>query len=153
MPPRFFSSFSCSRAKLDDFLLGQQFEIAVRFHLFDLAQTRDAALDGLEVREHAAEPALVDIVHVAALRFLLDGLLRLLLCADKKNRLIAFGDAAHEMISLFDLLYGFLQVDDVDAVAFRKDVFLHLRVPAAGLMAEMYAGLQQLLHGNHGHDK
>jgi hypothetical protein len=41
-----------------------------------------------------------------------------------------------------------LQVDDVNAIALAKDVFLHLWVPAPYLVAEVNAGLQQLFHGN-----
>ena len=45
---------------------------------------------------------------------------------------------------------GLLQVDDVDAVALGEDELAHLRVPAAGLVAEVDAGLQQLLHADRG---
>ena len=43
-----------------------------------------------------------------------------------------------------------LQVDDVDAVALAEDVVLHLRVPALGLVPEVDAGFEQLLHGDGG---
>jgi len=39
---------------------------------------------------------------------------------------------------------------DVDAVARAEDVRLHARVPAVGLMAEVSAGLDQLMHGDGG---
>src|SRR5690606_23536136 len=42
--------------------------------------------------------------------------------------------------------HGLRQVDDVDAVARAEDVRLHARVPAVGLVAEVSAGLDQLLH-------
>ena len=47
---------------------------------------------------------------------------------------------------------GLGQVDDVDPVALREDVRAHLGVPAARLVAEVDAGLQQLAHrdGRHG---
>jgi hypothetical protein len=44
--------------------------------------------------------------------------------------------------------HGLRQVDDVDAVAGAEDVRLHPRVPAVGLVAEVRAGLDQLLHGD-----
>jgi hypothetical protein len=37
-----------------------------------------------------------------------------------------------------------LQVDDVDAVAGAEDVLLHLRVPPAGVVAEVNARLEEL---------
>ena len=45
-----------------------------------------------------------------------------------------------------------MQVDDVNAGALTVNETLHLRVPATGLMPEMDAGFQQLLHGNNCHD-
>ena len=39
-----------------------------------------------------------------------------------------------------------LEVDDVDAVPLAEDVRLHLRIPALGLVSEVDAGLQQILH-------
>jgi hypothetical protein len=41
-----------------------------------------------------------------------------------------------------------LEIDDVNPVALTEDVFLHLGIPAAGLVAEVHSGLQQLLHGD-----
>ena len=56
-------------------------------------------------------------------------------------------DLTDERVSLFELLDGLLQVDDVDAVALRVDVRGHFRVPAAGLVAKVDASFEQLLHG------
>ena len=42
-------------------------------HLLELVQTLHAAAHGLEVGEHAAQPAGVDIVHADALGLFLDG--------------------------------------------------------------------------------
>src|SRR5690606_12285429 len=41
--------------------------------------------------------------------------------------------------------------DDVDLAAGAEDVGGHLRVPVAGLVAEMNAGFQHLAHGDLGH--
>src|SRR4029079_15376412 len=53
---------------------------------------------------------------------------------------------------LFEQRLRLLQVDDVDAAALVEDEALHLRVPAARLVAEVNPGLQQLLHGDDCHD-
>src|SRR5262249_23706875 len=45
-------------------------------------------------------------------------------------------------------LQGFLQVNDVDTVSFAEDIFLHLRIPATRLVAEVNTGLQKLFHRN-----
>ena len=44
--------------------------------------------------------------------------------------------------------HGLLEIDDVDAVALAEDVRRHLRVPAAGGVAEMNASFQELAHRN-----
>src|SRR5690606_10284797 len=44
-----------------------------------------------------------------------------------------------------------LEVDDVDLAAGTEDVRAHLRVPVAGLVAEVDAGFQHLAHGDLGH--
>ena len=137
--------------QLDDFLLRQHFELAALFHRVDGVQARDTGLDGAEVGHHAAQPAVIDIIHVAALGLGLDGLLRLLLGADEQHALAFHRDGANESISLVDLADGLLQINDVDAVALGEDVRRHFGVPAAGLMAEVNAGLQKLLHRDNCH--
>ena len=58
-----------------------------------------------------------------------------------------------ELVRPVDVGQRLLQVDDVDAVALGEDVALHLRVPAAGLVPEVHAGVQQLPHGDDGHGR
>ena len=70
-----------------------------------------------------------------------------LLGADEKDGLAVLGELTDEVIGLFQLLDGLLQVDDVDAVALAVNVLGHLGVPAAGLVTEVDTGFQQLLHG------
>ena len=132
---------------LDDFLLGEHGERAVLLHLAQLSQTVDTGAHGLEVRQHAAEPAGVDIILIDALRLFLDGVLRLLLRADKQDVLAVGGKITDEVVGLFDLLDGLLQIDDIDAVALRVDVRSHLGVPASGLMTKVDACFEQTLHG------
>src|SRR6185503_8716767 len=45
-------------------------------------------------------------------------------------------------------LLGFLQIDNIDAVALAENVFFHCRVPTAYLVAEVNTGLQQFFHRN-----
>ena len=72
-------------AELRDFFLGKQIEGALQPHSFELAQTRDALLDRREVRQRAAEPALVDEKRAGALGLFLNDVLRLLLGADEED--------------------------------------------------------------------
>ena len=134
-----------------DLLLGQKVERAVLRHLFEVVELLDALLDRLEVGQHAAEPAHIDVEHLSLLRFLADGLLRLLLRADEQDRAAVHHDVADEHIGFLHLFDRLLQVDDVDAVALGEDVFGHLRVPSSRLVAEVNAGLEKLLHGDNCH--
>src|SRR5690606_25188878 len=54
---------------------------------------------------------------------------------------------AHRLEGAVEHGHGLAQVDDMDAVAHAEDVRGHLRVPAAGVVAEMNARLEQLAHG------
>ena len=108
-------------------------------------------MDGLEVGERPAQPAVVDVRLAAALGLVLDRLLGLLLGADEQDRPAVLDGAADEPVGGVDPLEGLLQIDDVDAVALAEDESAHLRVPTARLVAEMDAGLQQLLHGDDSH--
>ena len=132
---------------LDDFLLGQHIESAVGLHGLELVQTIHAGTHGLEVGHHTAQPTSVDIVLTAAGSLVTDGVLSLLLGADEQDALAVLAELTDEVISLFQLLHGLLQIDDVDAVTLGVDVGSHLGVPATGLMTEVHACLQQGLHG------
>jgi len=101
---------------------------------------------------HAAQPALVDVGHAHALGLLGHGGLGLLLGADEQDVAAAGDGLLDEVVGGVDALDGLDQVDDVDAVALGEDEALHLGVPAAGLVTEVDAGLQELTHGNDGHD-
>src|SRR6266403_2616610 len=130
------------------FLLGQLLEGAVGRHLLQRLQAIDAALDGLEVGQRAAQPAIGDVELAGARRLLDHRVLRLLLGADEEHGPAAGADVADELEGLAREPHGLLQIDDVDAVAGAEDVRLHLRVPALGLVAEVDAGLEQLAHGD-----
>ena len=81
----------------------------------------------------------------------LDRVAGLLLGADEQDRAAAPGDVRGELLRLRQQPLGLLQVDDVDAAALAEDEAAHLRVPAACLVAEVDAGLQQLPYAYLGH--
>ena len=102
--------------------------------------------NSLEIGQHPAEPALVDIGHAAGLSLLLDGTFGLALGADKQDRPALGGYIAHEVVGLLEQTQRLVQVNDVDVVARMIDVRPHLGMPTAGGMAEVYARLQQVFH-------
>ena len=126
-----------------DALLGrQEGELAVVLEAPEVVQVRDPVGDRAPVREQAAEPAVRDVRHADALGLVADSVLRLLLRADEEDRAAALGDVACEVVCILDELLRLLQVDDVDAAALGEDETLHLRVPAACLVAEVNSSLQ-----------
>src|SRR5205814_631785 len=77
-----------------------------------------------------------------------DRLLRLLLRADVEDGAAVGDGLLDELERAIDVVQRLLEVDDVDAVTLGEDVALHLRVPAPGLVTEVDAALQQLLHAD-----
>src|SRR6266545_2537091 len=119
-------------------------------HRLKFLETLDGLLNGLEVCQQAAEPTLVNVILATAFSFFADSILGLSLCTDKKDRLSSvfrncIGNKA-ERIAKHSL--SFLQVNNVDAIALAENVFLHLRIPAPNLVAEMHASLQEFFHSN-----
>ena len=119
--------------------------------LLDVFHASDALADGGEVRERAAEPALIDVILSARLGGFLDRFLRLLLAADEEHLAIARGDAAQEIGRFLKLLDGFAEVDDVDGVALLENEGLHFWVPALGLVTKVDTRLEKFRHQFSGH--
>ena len=117
--------------------------MAVLDHGLELLHAVDAGAHGDEVGEHAAQPTLVDVGHVAAGSLRGDGLLSLLLGADEEHLSALGSGVLEERIRLIGIDDGLLEVKDVDAIALAEDVRLHLGVPATGLMTVVAASLEQ----------
>ena len=124
----------------------------VEVDLLELLEPLQPLVDGLEVGEHAAEPALVHVRHADALRLLSDGFLCLLLRADEQDAAAVGDGLLDELVGVVQVTESLVQIDDVDAVAVGEDEPLHLRVPPAGLVSEVDARLQHLAHGDDCHD-
>src|SRR6185369_342919 len=103
------------------FLLGVVLELTIRSALLQLPQPAQLLLDGLEVGEHAAQPALGHVVRAALLRLDLHDSLELLLGADEEDSLALEHHALQELLGLNDLAERLLEIDDVDARALGKD--------------------------------
>src|ERR1017187_6870102 len=137
--------------QLDNFLFGQQLVAAVNSHLIQFLKALHRLLHGHPVGEQPAEPALVDVRHPRAIGLFGHGFLGLALGADEENRLAAGAQLSDELRRVLEQLERLLQVDDVDPIALAKNVFLHLWIPALGLMPEVNTRFEQLLHCDRGH--
>jgi hypothetical protein len=114
----------------------------------ELLQALDRLLHREHVRQQSTQPALVDVEHVAAGCLFGDRFLSLTFGADEQDGFALRGHFTDEPHRVFKEFEGFLQVDDVNTITFAKDVFLHLWIPALGLVPEVNASLEQFLHGN-----
>ena len=132
--------------QLRGFLLRHPVELARLLARLELLEQADPLLDRREVREHAAEPALVDVRLAGPGRLLGDRLLGLLLRADEQHVFAPGDNVADELQRGFQMLDGLGQIDDVDPVALREDERAHLGIPAARLVAEVDSGFEQLPH-------
>src|SRR5712692_10187176 len=130
--------------------LGQLLQAAVFDHRLHFLEPLDRLADGLEVREHPAEPAMIDEGRAAALRLLADDLARLTLGSDEQKGALDGGKLAHEFHRILIHHHRLLEIDDVDLVAMTEDEGRHLRIPVAGLVSEMDARFEHLTHrGRH----
>ncbi len=117
-------------------------------HLLELLQTLNGALNGHEICKQPSQPALIHIVHAAPLRLLGDSFLSLALGSDKQDGLALRSHLGHKTHGVLEQLQGLLKVNDVNPIAFAKDVLFHLWIPALGLVPEVNAGFEQFLHRN-----
>ncbi len=130
------------------FFLRELFDPAIFRHGLQQLQPLDGLLQRRPIRQRSAQPAVVHKERPAAFRLFGDRFLGLPLGAHKQYGSTLRGEFAHEAARFAEHLEGFLQVDNVDAVAFTENVLLHLRVPASRLVTEVNSGLQQLFHRN-----
>ena len=137
--------------QLAGFLLREPLELTGLAPGLEGLEALDPALDGHEVGEQAAQPAGVDVMLAGSVGLVADGLLGLLLRPHEQDRLAAACRLADELERVVEARYGLGQVDDVDPVALGEDVLAHLGIPAAGLVSEVDARLEQLLHARDSH--
>ena len=131
--------------------LAHLFEGSILPHRFEILQALDRHLDRLEVRQHAAEPAVVDVGHSRPLSFFGDDVTRLALGADEEDGAAVHGQLAHVFDRLLVHRHRLFQIDDVNLVALAEDIVLHLRIPVTGLVGEMHSGFQHLTHCHRHH--
>ena len=124
----------------------------VEVDLFQLFESLQPLVHGIEVGKHAAQPPVSHVRHTHAGGLLLHTFLRLLLGADEQHRSAVSHGLAHELIGSIDARERTLQIDDVDTVALRHDEAIHFGIPAPSLVAEVHTGLEQLTNCDDSHD-
>ena len=146
MPLRLRSIFLPLAGERGDHLLGVAQRLLAVEDRLQLLEPLEPAADRPEIGECAAQPPLGHVRHPAPLAFLDDRLGRLPLGSHEQDQAVRGGDPVEELGRAQQAADGLLQVDDVNQVPLAVDVRLHLRVPAAGPVAEMHAGVDQVFH-------
>src|ERR1019366_1218287 len=103
-------------------------------------------LYGDPVGQQATQPALVHVEHRAALRLFGNCVLSLALGAYEEDDSAVRSQILHKFRRFLEHLQRLLQIDNVDPVALTNDELLHLGVPSLGLVPEVNACFEQLLH-------
>src|SRR5699024_9956220 len=111
---------------------------AVFFHTFNIFQAVDTFADCLEVCKCSSQPALVNVVHAGSCCFVTNRFLGLFFSSYKKNCTAICSKVFHKVVCFINFLHSLLQVDDMNAVSLRENVFFHFRVPAACLVSTMH---------------
>ena len=108
--------------KAENFFLRESFESAIFSHLLQRRKTFYRLTNGLVVGQHAAEPALADKRHFAALGVRLQRLTCRTLGANKQD-LSAIGDCTlNKGTGFARKRQALFEVNNVDFVTFAKDV-------------------------------
>ena len=111
-----------------------------------------AQRNGAEVRQHSAEPTLVDIRHSATICGLANGVLGLLLRSDEEHVAAVGHEVTKEVVGRVDAIQRLVEINDVNSVALTEDEAAHFWVPASGLVAEVRTCLNHLTHADESHE-
>ncbi len=147
-PAKVFLQFFTLPLKFQRFLFGVLLDSSISNHRFNFFQPINAGFNRCKVGQHSTQPAVIDKILVRSQRLFLDRILGLFFGTDKQDLITAGNSVLNKLIGGFEIAYSFLQVNNVDAVTGPKDVGLHFRVPALGLMTKMNAGFKHLFHGD-----
>jgi hypothetical protein len=128
-----------------EFLLGHGLELRLFLDVFEVFETLYGLTNGETVGEHAAEPAVVDVVLASGFSSFADGVLRLALAADEEDFFPFSDEVSKEVGSLVELLDGFLEIDDVDAASVLHEEGLHAWIPLFGLVAVVDASVHHFV--------
>jgi len=135
--------------EVEGFLLRQLGGGAVLELLFHFLEALDGAANRLEVRERAAEPALVDPAAAGALSFLSDDFATAALRVDEEDAAALARELTGELAGFIKHHNRLFEVDDVNLVAGAENVLSHLRVPETGLMTEVATRFEHFTHADH----
>ena len=124
-----------------EFLFRHGLEFRLLLDVFEILEALDRLADGEAVGEHAAQPAMVDVVLAGRFCGFADGILGLALAADEEDFLALADEVGEEIGGFIELLDGFFQVDDVDSAFVLHEEGLHARIPFLGLVPVVDAGV------------
>ena len=117
--------------------------------LFHVLEALDRAANRLEVRQRAAQPALVNPAAAGALRFLSNDFTSAALRVNEEDAAALTRELTSELNRFVEHHDGLFKIDDMNLVAGAEDVLGHLRVPETSLMAEVATRFEHFTHADH----
>ena len=117
--------------------------------LFHVLEALDRAANRLEVRQRAAQPALVNPAAAGALRFLSNDFTSAALRVNEEDAAALARELTSELNRFVEHHDGLFKIDDMNLVAGAEDVLGHLRVPETSLMAEVATRFEHFTHADH----
>ena len=127
---------------LKELALRQVRECTVVHQLVDVRHFLHSLANGGEVGKHTAGPTLDNVRHIYACCLLSNNVLSLFFSSDEQDLLALLGNLLQSLCSLVNLGYGFVQIDDVDAIALHEDIGCHGGVPFATEVTEVATCLE-----------
>ena len=131
------------------FFLGQLREVVGLHRGLNVTHALDRLGNGFPVCQHAARPAVVDVVLTTALCCFRNLLRRGALGANEENTTAFRNCRRYRFESAVKQWTGLIEIDDVNTVARAKEERSHLRVPAAGVVTKVYASFHELTQREH----
>ncbi len=134
-----------------EFLLGILSPLLfVRLDCQQILVILNGLLDGLPIRQHAAQPTIVHIVLTTAICLGFDGCRRLTLGAHEEDAASVRNGVADTIQAGLEIRQGLVQVEDMSSVAGPENIGTHEGIPAVGLVTEVSSGLEKPPNGQVG---
>ena len=94
---------------------------------------------------------MIDVELLGGIRSVTDSFLGLALTTNEQDLFTGRGELRKKLSSGIELFDGFIEVDQVDVMLFSEEKLAHLRVPLAGLVAEMDTSFDEFSNEFVGH--
>ncbi len=135
------------------FFFGQSLKFTLLPHALKTIQFINPLAHGIPVCQHAAQPTDGDVRHPTAFCFILDSFNSLSFSPHEQYRPAICNILTDQVIRTIHCLYSLLKINNMDPIAFCKNIWFHLGVPTMCPVTKMDAAFQQGFHRYFWHSK